>query len=126
MGYELNYKAASYHVGAATLADNTAPVFIKIDSTGRADVATASSKIEGVLVNCPPLADICTVAYDGIVNMQVGGSYSIGQYLTSNATGIAVAADASSSYARAILLEATDATNDLAAVRLINQAYRVI
>jgi len=122
MGYELNYHAASYPAGNESFSAVTAPRFIKLDSTSRAVSATASSKIEGVLMNCPPLGDVLTVAYAGIVKMPMAGIYAVGQYLTSGSDGLATACDASSTYARAILLEDVDATSDICAVRLIDAA----
>lgn len=126
MAYDLGYTAASYPAGNYDFSAVTAPIFVRLDSTSRVVPAVVNSKIEGVLVNCPPIGNVCTVAYAGVVKMPVGGVYAVNQYLTSNASGVAVAADASASNARGIMLDDSDSTSDMVPVRLIEQSIKTV
>jgi hypothetical protein len=125
MGSQLNFSAASYVAGNQDFSAITQPRFVKLDSTGRCVLATAHSKIEGILENTPPIGSpaVCTVSYLGVTKLAVDNVYAVGQLLGSDATGIGTA-DTSNS--RAILLEASDSTAtasgyEICTVRLIDQ-----
>jgi hypothetical protein len=124
MGYELNYRAASYLCDSVTAAQTT-PVFVQL-SDGIGNTVTLSDATHyaaGVIVNVPPLASQATVAYDGVCKVTVDYAAGVGDFLKADATGYGTSATDSSGvsrFARAIALEAASAYGDVIAVRLID------
>ena len=122
MGYQLNYFAAAYPAGNFDFANVTGPIFVKLDSTSRCVPATASTdKIEGILENAPPIANVCSVSYLGTTKVTVDAAYTVGTLLTATANGLATQCTSDSSLARAMVIEASDASNNIVTVRLIDQ-----
>lgn len=123
MAYQLNYFAAAYPAGNYDFSAVTGPIFVKLDSTSRVVPANATLpiKIEGILENAPPIGNVCTVSYMGVTKVMVDGAYSVGQPLTSDATGVGTATDATGTYARAMVLEPSSSGFDIVTVRLIDQ-----
>jgi len=118
MGYQLNPLSASYPAGNFDFSATTGPIFVKFDSTSRVVPATVNSKIEGVITNVPPIGNVCSVAYVGVVKLKVDNAYVSGILLTSDSQGLGTACTGDSTLGRAIVIEASDATNNIIAVRL--------
>ena len=117
MAYQSRYEANSF-ISVRDLSAS-GPIFMAIDSTGRADICGAAGKAFGILENAPLSTLPASVSYFGITKLTVAGNYAIGQALMSDATGCGVATDGT--HTRAVMLEASDSTAyDIVTVRLVD------
>lgn len=76
---------------------NYEPTFqiVKLDSNGKVTKSTAATdKHIGVIMNCPAAgdtADVLAINNEGTGKVQAGGNIAIGDYLTADSSGHAVA-----------------------------------
>jgi hypothetical protein len=122
MAYQLQYSANSF-VGATDFSSKTSPIFVGLDSTGRAVVAGATTYIEGVLENAPPISNVLSVSYLGVTKVTVDNAYARGTFLMAGTNGYGTDASSGagiSQYCRAVTLTDTTSSGDLATIRLLD------
>jgi hypothetical protein len=123
MAAQLNYQAESYP-SAIDLSSVTTPLFMSLDSTGRATICSASSYAEGILENAPPIANVATISYLGVTKLTVDAAYARGTFLMSGATGIGTQGSTGvggySPFTRAVTLEDSSASGNIITVRLVD------
>lgn len=88
----------------------TAPYLIVKLSSGKVVQSTASTdKHIGVLYNCPDAngtADVLSVNASGTAKVTAGGTISVGNFITANSSGQAVATTSSGDFVIGIAVEA--------------------
>jgi hypothetical protein len=127
MAYVLNFQALSVPAGQDL--SNNQQQFVMLDSTGCAVLCDQTTQPIGVLENAPGIYMPASISYNGVTKVLCDSAISIGTFLRSDTTGTATAATSLdgtniSPYARAVALEATDASsattlNQMIAVRLM-------
>ncbi len=121
--YSLNFRSTTYISDASTSAATT-PIFVITKDGTSCQMPDGTNNSAGVMLNVPPLASLAQVAYDGVCAVTVDNAYTVGTFLK-GAVGTGLGTQAYdgtdvSNLARAITLEASAASGDIIAVRLID------
>lgn len=116
-------------VAAESLADDQYR-FVVLTSTGVRRPDSESEELYGILQNAPASGEAASVRIDGISKLQVNAAAAIGdflkaEYVSASDAGKGKSAADDPSMARAEVVEAADAEDDLASVRLVGPAQPV-
>ncbi len=93
--------------------------FVRLDAAGNVVQASTNERIIGVLQNRPNVNEPCTIIFCGESLLESGGSFAVGAWLRSDATGRAVATTTATDIVGAIALEAANAAGELVRVLVI-------
>lgn len=61
--------------------------FVKINSSGNAELCGAADKIDGVLENNPKAGQAATVSYDGLMKVEASAAIAVGAEVSTAANG---------------------------------------
>lgn len=97
--------------------------FVTFDTTGRIRYATTGDYAEGILENTPYQENMpATINFMGLSSVAVDGAYAQGTFLVPTTNGIGTQASSPTyPYVRAKMIEASSASGDIVAVRLIDE-----
>lgn len=90
MANELDVFKVGHLVAAADLSAKQY-TFVKVDSTGKVAMCTASDFPIGILQNKPTAGQACEIMVAGVSKIVLSGTIAPGVRIKSNATGLAVA-----------------------------------
>lgn len=104
----LNFPSgADFTVGGTTF--NAPYSIVKLSAGKVVQSAAATDKHIGVLYNCPDAngtADVLSINASGTAKVQAGGTISVGNFITANASGLAVATTSAGDFVIGIAVEA--------------------
>lgn len=127
MATQLNYDAESFLASGDYSAYTHHFVGLDSSNAGFAKLPAATlSQAEGVLENSPASGMPAAVSYNGVTKVKAGAAIALGTYVraeydatTALNCGRAVDAAGHMEYARAVVLEASTAANEVIRVRLV-------
>lgn len=125
MAFEERLRSDTVKAGADLSSEANAQYrIVKLSSSGVVLASAATDKLYGVLQNKPTSARAATVGVEGTTKIKAGGTIAIGDSLTSDANGAAIATTTSGNAVIAIARQA-GASGDLIAARLVSPAVTI-